>query len=43
MTFGVRNIICPFVLLTLSTVAVGELCALHMQVDLLHCDLQPAE
>lgn len=30
MTFGVKNIICPFVLLTLSNVAVDELCALHM-------------
>lgn len=37
------NIISAFVLLTLFHVAVGEFCALHTQVDLLHCDLQPAE
>lgn len=30
ITFGVKIIICPFVLLTLSNAAVGELCALHM-------------
>lgn len=30
-------------LLTLFPVAVGEFSALYMQINLLHCDLQPAE
>lgn len=42
-TSNITNIICTFVLLTLFHVTVDEFRAFHTQVDLLHCDLQPAE
>lgn len=32
-----------FNFLTLFSVAVGEFSALHMQVNLMHCDLKPTE
>lgn len=42
-TSEITNKMCILVLLTLFHVTVDQLCAFHAQVDLLHCDLQPAE